>query len=387
MKRKGGGPVKKIRIIALHLAFGGIEKAICSMANLFAERYEVEILSVYHMPDSPAFPLDDRVKVRWLLADIPNREEWKAALRGHDLPGIAREGFRAARILRDKKRAVVEAIEGAEDGVVITTRPEDNVLLSRHGRPGALKIAQLHRDHAFEKELVRSIRKDYGGVDIFALLTPGLRDEAREMLRGNNTHTECVYMPNFLEHFPENTDKYPREKTVLAVGRLHEVKRFDLLIRLFCTLRPRFPDWKLRIVGEGEEREKLEATIRELDAADYVTLTGKQDAAGVEEEMLRASICAMTSRSEGFPFVLLEAQSCALPIVAFDVRVGPGFVVQDGVNGYLAPEGDRARFCEMLTALMGDEILRRRLSDAAMRHAAEFSRERVGEMWYSLIGD
>ena len=90
--------MKKVRIIALHLAFGGIEKAICSMANLFAERYEVEILSVYHMPDSPAFPLDERVRVRWLLDDIPNRDDWKAALHARDLPGIARESIRAAKI-------------------------------------------------------------------------------------------------------------------------------------------------------------------------------------------------------------------------------------------------------------------------------------------------
>ena len=140
-------------------------------------------------------------------------------------------------------------------------------------------------------------------------------------------------------------------------------------------------------MGEGEERETLKNTIRELGAEDYVNLTGKKDAAGVEEEMLRASVFAMTSRSEGFPFVLLEAQSCGLPVAAFDVRVGPGFVVQNGVNGSLAPEGDEGRFCEMLAELMGDEILRRRMSDAAIRRAAAFSKEKVGEMWYALIGD
>ena len=379
--------MKKLRIIALHLAFGGIEKAICSMANLFAERYEVEILSVYHMPDSPAFPLDQRVKVTWLLDDIPNRDEWHAALSAHSLPGIARESIRAARILRDKKRAVIKAIESAEDGVVITTRPEDNVLLSRYGKPGALKIAQLHQDHRFDKTLVKNFQKDYGGVDVFALLTPGLRDEVADMMRGNNAHTKCVYLPNFLEHFPQNPDKYQREKTVLAVGRLHEVKRFELLIRLFAAVHAQFPDWKLRIVGEGEEREKLEATVRELQAEDYVNLTGKKDAAGVEEEMLRASVFAMTSRSEGFPFVLLEAQSCGLPVVAFDVRVGPGFVVQHGVNGYLAADMVYEDFCEKLASLMKNENLRREMSKAAIAHAAGFSRERVGEMWYSLIGE
>ena len=379
--------MKKVRIIALHLAFGGIEKAICSMANLFARRYEVEILSVYHMPDSPAFPLDKRVKVTWLLDDIPNRDAWHAAISAHNLPGIARESLRAARILRDKKRAVIEAIESAEDGVVITTRPEDNVLLSRYGRPGALKIAQLHQDHRFDKTLVKNFKKDYGGVDVFALLTPGLRDEVADIMRGNNARTECVYLPNFLEHFPENPYRYPREKTVLAVGRLHEVKRFELLIRLFAALHRQFPDWKLRIVGEGEERGRLEAAIKELHAENYVNLTGKKDAAGVEEEMLRASVFAMTSRSEGFPFVLLEAQSCGLPVVAFDVRVGPGFVVQDGVNGYLAADMVYEDFCEKLASLIKDEELRRKMSDAAIAHAAEFSREKVGEMWYSLIGE
>lgn len=379
--------MKKVRIIALHLAFGGIEKAICSMANLFADRYEVEILSVYHMPDSPAFPLDNRVKVRWLLDDIPNRDEWHAALSAHNLPGIARESIRAARILRNKKRAVIEAVQCADDGVVITTRPEDNVLLSRYGKPGALKIAQLHQDHRFDKTLVRNFKNDYGGVDVFALLTPGLRDEVRDMMRGNNSHTNCVYLPNFLEHFPDNPHKYPREKTVLAVGRLHEVKRFELLIRLFAAVHTQFPDWKLRIVGDGEEREKLEAAIRDLCAENYVNLTGKKDAAGVEEEMLRASVFAMTSRSEGFPFVLLEAESCGLPMVAFDVRVGPGFVIQDGVNGCLAADMVYEDFCEKLAALIKDEELRRKMSDAAIAHAAGFSREKVGEMWYSLIGE
>ena len=379
--------MKKVRIIALHLAFGGIEKAICCMANLFAERYEVEIISVYNMPDAPAFPLDERVSVRYLLRDIPNREEWKAALNGRDIYGLARESLRAVRILRDKKRAVIEAIRSIIDGVVITTRPEDNVLLSRYGRSGVLKIAQLHQDHAFDRKLVRSFQKDYGGVDVFALLTPGLRDEVKEMLRGNNAHTEVVYIPNFLERFPEKPDRYPRDKTVLAVGRLNEVKRFELLIRLFAALHRQFPDWKLRIVGEGEERGRLEAAIKELHAENYVNLTGRKDADGVEDEMLRASLYAMTSRSEGFPFVLLEAQSCGLPVVAFDVRVGPGFVVQNGVNGYLAADMVYEDFCEKIASLMKDEALRHEMAEAAKARASDFSREKVAEIWYSIIGD
>lgn len=48
--------MKTVRIITLHLAYGGIEKAVCQMANLFAEKYDVEIISVYDMPGRPSLP-------------------------------------------------------------------------------------------------------------------------------------------------------------------------------------------------------------------------------------------------------------------------------------------------------------------------------------------
>ena len=92
--------MKTIHIIALHLAIGGVEKSIINMANLFAERYDVEIISVYNMPGSPAYPLDKRVRVRYLLDDIPNRDEWKAAVRGVKPVAFVRES------IRDRKSVV-----------------------------------------------------------------------------------------------------------------------------------------------------------------------------------------------------------------------------------------------------------------------------------------
>ena len=102
--------------------------------------------------------------------------------------------------------------------------------------------------------------------------------------------------------------------------------------------------------------------------------------------MLRASLYAMSSSSEGFPFVLLEAQSCGLPIVAYDVRVGPGFLVKDGETGRLVPEGERAEFEDSLVSLMGDEETRRRMGEKAVEHAALFTREKIAEKWFTVIG-
>ena len=374
-----------IHIIALHLAFGGVERAIINMANLFAARYNVEIISVYNMPNSPAYPLDARVKVRYLLDDVPNRVEWKAAAKGLHPVRFVKESARSVKILMGKRREVRRAIEGIDSGIVITTRHEDNLALSKYGRPGVLKIAQLHHDHNFEARYVSAFKHSYGNIDYFTLLTPGLAGEVGEMMRG--TRIKVVYIPNFLDRYSEEPDFAAREKTVFAAGRLNFVKRFDKLIRIFAAVHEKMPDWKLRIAGEGEERPALERLIKELGAQDYVTLCGAMDAAGVEHEMCTAGIYAMTSASEGFSFVVLEAQSCYLPPVAFYVRVGPPFLISDGTDGFLVPDNDDAAYARRLEQLMCDDELRRAMGKAARTRSLDFSGEKIAQLWYEILGD
>ena len=377
---------KQVNIIALHLGVGGVEKAIVSMANLFAERYDVRLYSVYKLPGTPSLPIDERVSVRFLLRDVPNREEWKATLRARDFKAFWRESMRSVRILTGKRGAVKKIIRNITEGVIITTRHEDNLPLSKYGAKNVLKIGQLHHDHNFEKKYVRAFRRGYRNLDVLALLTPQLVEEARALMGGCNSHTRLVYMPNFLEHFPENVTTEKRDKTVIAVGRVTEVKRFDLLVEQFVRLHERAPDWKLRLIGDGEDLPKLKRYVAEHNAASYIELAGQMNNSRVEEEMLHASLFAMSSRSEGFPFVLLEAQSCALPIVAYDVRVGPGFLVHDGTDGFLVEEGNRRGYEDRLVELMGDRARRVQMGQMAMANAALFSREKIAEKWYAVIG-
>ena len=377
---------KQVNIIALHLGVGGVEKAIIGMANLFAERYDVRLYSVYKLPGTPALPVDPRVSVRFLLRDVPNREEWKAAVRSKNLRAFHKETMRSIRILTGKRRAVRKMIRNITEGVIITTRHEDNLPLSKYGAKNVLKIGQLHHDHAFERKYIRGFRYGYRNLDILTLLTPQLVEEVGQLMAGRNSHTKLVFMPNFLEHYPQQEDFGIREKTVLAVGRVTEVKRFPLLAEQFVRLHSRVPDWKLKIIGDGDELAGIRDFTEKAEAQSYIELPGQMNNEQVEREMLRASIFAMSSRSEGFPFVLMEAQSCALPIVAYDVRVGPGFLVSDRENGYLVPEGNREEYEERLVELMEAPELRERMGENARRHAASFSREAVAEKWFTVIG-
>lgn len=376
--------MKKITIIALHLAYGGIEKAIISMANLFVERYDVEILSVYNMPGSPAFPLDEKVKVRYLMEDIPNREQWRAALKAKNPVALFKESVRAIKILNEKKQCVIKAIKEIKDGVIITTRHEHNMLLSRYGNEGVLKIAQFHQDHRFEEQYVKGFANDYGNIDIFAHLTPSLLEEVSEMMK-NNKHTKHAFVPNFLESLPDLSDVNQREKTIVSVGRLHPVKGFDRLIRIFSTVSDKYPDWKLKIIGDGEEYSNLLNVISEYGLEDKVILTGKMDSMSLEQEMKKASVFTMTSHSEGLSFVLLEALSCGLPMVVFDVRVGNKMVVKDGENGFLVPDCDETAFADKLEQLMQSSEMCSQYGEQARTCAEFFSRENVAKIWFDVL--
>ena len=294
--------------------------------------------------------------------------------------------MRSVRILTGKRSVVKKMIRNITEGVIITTRHEDNLPLAKYGAKNVLKIGQLHHDHCFEKKYIKAFKKDYRGLDVLALLTPSLVVEAAQIMQGYNEHTELVYMPNAMERYPEHVAFDGREKTVIAVGRVTEVKRFDLLTEQFINMHPQAPDWKLKIIGDGEDMPKLRKLVADNQAEGYIELCGKKDNFLVEQEMCKASIFAMSSRSEGLPYVLLEAQSCGLPIVAYDVRVGPGFIVHDGVDGFLVKEGDRQAYEDALLRLINDETLRQNMGAEALKCTAAFSKESVAKKWFAVIG-
>ena len=376
--------MKSLHIFALHLAYGGVEKAVSEFSNIMAEKYDVTIHSVYNMPDSPAYYIDSRVKVRYLLDDIPNRHEFKSALRSGNPAAILREGIRSVRILWGKRSSLIRAIREINDGIIVTTRDEHSILLSRYGRPGVKKIAQFHEDHAYRKTIVRHFRHNYGNIDLLVLLSPKMVQEVREIMAGNH-HTQVAYVPNFLMKVPPETDPSHRDKTVIAVGRLSWVKGFDRLIDLFARIHPDFPDWKLKIVGSGDDYDTLQSKIKASDASSYITLTGKLTPSQVITEMQQSAIYALSSYTESFPFVLLEAMSCSLPIAAFNTRGGLDMIVNNGENGFLS-EDDEA-FLSSLSLLMNDAALRTQMGIKSRELSSRYTSKAVAETWYQLIED
>jgi len=135
---------------------------------------------------------------------------------------------------------------------------------------------------------------------------------------------------------------------VVAMGRLDSQKGFDMLLRAFSLLQG--ADCRLTILGEGPERERLEAMTRELGIAGRVTFAGFQ----VEPHpyLAHADVFVLSSRYEGFPNVVLEAMACGTPVAAFACPGGLNELVQPGVNGCLAPVGDVGALAACIAQLL-----------------------------------
>ncbi|WP_297513245.1 glycosyltransferase [uncultured Caulobacter sp.] len=149
---------------------------------------------------------------------------------------------------------------------------------------------------------------------------------------------------------------------IVAAGRLHPKKGFDVLIRAVGRLRAWDFDVTCEIAGEGDERGDLEALIRELDLDPCVKLVGwKADVAGF---LATGDLFAFPSHQEGFPLTLLEAMAVGLPVVATEID-GPTEIIEEGVTGRLVPDDDPDRLGEALGELISDRETARRLGAAA----------------------
>ncbi len=174
----------------------------------------------------------------------------------------------------------------------------------------------------------------------------------------------------------------PDAVVVGSVGRLAPLKNYASLVRWTGKLAAAFPQVRLLIIGDGEERQALESLIAELHLQDRVRLPGFQ--ADIPRILPALDIFAFPSLSEGLSIALLEAMAAGLPCVVMDVGGNPEAVV-DGQTGYVVPVADGPGFQAALARLIKDEDLRKKLGEAGKNRAfALFNPRRLAAEYADL---
>lgn len=175
-------------------------------------------------------------------------------------------------------------------------------------------------------------------------------------------------------------------RRLLAVGRLHPDKGFDLLVQAYAHIADAHPDWDLIILGEGSERQRLQAQIDTAGLPHRISMPGR--VGNVGEWYANADIYVLSSRFEGLSNTLLESLASGLAAVCFDCDTGPREVVREGTDGVLVrPNGDIQAMATALSTLMRDDTARQAMASRAIEARERFSAQRVLGLWQQLFDD
>ena len=195
---------------------------------------------------------------------------------------------------------------------------------------------------------------------------------------------ECnaMYIPHIVTFTADEKNELD-SKIAVNIGRLTDDKQQDKLIEIWAQAA-KTSGWSLWIVGDGENKDKLQKKIIELDCKGVIKLLpARKDIQSIYKQ---ASLFLLTSRCEGFGMVLLEAMSFGIPCISFDCPSGPRDIIKDGVNGALVENGDVGDFRNKLHMFLKMEQKQiAKLGEAAFDTVRTWDNERILTEWDKIF--
>ena len=159
-------------------------------------------------------------------------------------------------------------------------------------------------------------------------------------------------------------------------------KSIDYSIRAFSKLADKYPEWKLEIVGDGSDKERLLELITKLNLESRVKITGF--CSNIIDKYKEAAFSVLTSQKEGFGCVLIESNAIGVPVISFD-NVGPKEIVENNINGFLVEKNNENQLIEVMDKMMSDNKLRENLSKGAYEQARKYSINKICSKWNRIL--
>lgn len=214
-------------------------------------------------------------------------------------------------------------------------------------------------------------------------LSAKFRQELNFMGAGIGSN-KILCIPNPVSFSTELIDLHTKKKELLYVGRIDTLyKRVDLLLDIWRKLFNDFPDWQLRVVGDGAETVKITNLAQKMKL-ERITFEGFQNPMSYFHN---ASIFCMTSSSESFGLVLLEAMSYGTVPFAFNSYQSVTDIIDHELNGMIIPPFDCGNYAKELAILMKDNERCQKMALSAQKKALDFSIDKIGVKWLNLFDE
>ena len=192
----------------------------------------------------------------------------------------------------------------------------------------------------------------------------------------------CV-IPNPVTLYPDEINDVSKDPgRIIFVGRFNHEKRIDRLISAFSSIAAKYPDWHVDIFGEGNEKEKLIKLIIKMHMEGRVII--HEPTKAIYDEYKRSEMLVLCSEHEARPLVLVEAMSCGVPCVSLDCPYGPREIINDGVTGLLARNGDVRDLANKIEWMITHEAERKEMGRQARLDAAKYKMSVIMKDWEEL---
>ena len=372
--------MKKIAILSLHLNYGGVEKAVSTLANMLCDDYKVEIICTYKMGNKPVYKIDDKVKIKYIIPYGPNKKEIKQNFKNFKIFNLLKEGIKAIKVLYLRKKTMIDYIKNSDADVIISTRVLFTNYLSKYGKESIIKIAQEHRHHLNDQKYIQNLNDACKNIDYLLPVSKELTNFYTATLTGK---VKCYYMPNSLDNIPEIDSDYT--KNVVTVGRLSKEKGFDDLIDVFKKVVAKNPNYKLDIIGDGPERNNLKDIIANLHLENNIILHGFQNKDYINDVLSHSKAFIVTSYTESFGIALLEGMSYGLPGIIFDSASGSLELIKNNFSGYVIKNRSKDVMAKKIIKLLDNKKEISIMGKNAKETAKKYSFEKIKERWLNFL--
>lgn len=394
---------KRVEILVYHLGYGGIEQAVSSLCNLLKDDVELSILSFYKLYEEPIFFIDKSIPITYLYeSDVPLKVKKYNQLRrqkkyGELLSTVFQDYVKGCHFLtlfhdlffslkvyffQGRFRKLKKYLKQSTADIYISTRHEISSILTKYGNKSSYKIGWEHNHYHGDLNYKRSVVDASRNLDRLILVSRSLtQDYQKELLQSK---CKCTFIPNMINYDLPFVSDY-QNRQIIMVGRLEQEKGLFDAIDIMKRLLERRISFRLDIVGDGPLREDLQKHIDEKGLSNYIKLHGFQSHAYIEELFRHASLYLMTSITESFGLVLIEAMNAGLPTLAFDSAEGARELIFNDSNGYLIANRSMDLMANQIITLLDHPEILQRLGKNAKEFSRNFLPSSVKVMWKEVL--
>lgn len=351
---------KEIVFLMSSLGMGGAERVVVSLANWLVTNTDSNVTILKFIDEKSSYPLNDKIRI----IDMPKSNK------NRFLNIVDRYNFCKKEFSNIEPDIIISFFNKTQLYAYLS-KPKKTVLIGSE-RCNVLELS------FYEKLFSKAIAKKCDG---FIFQTERVKKYYPKKVRKNSA---VIYNAISNQKAIDASKKnYLKENIITAMGRLNPQKGFDILIKSFKKVVSEFPNYKLLIYGEGEEREKLQSLINSLSLENNVKLCGNDKDAIYT--VAKSKIFVLSSRFEGMPNALIEAMATGTACISTDCDFGPRELIENNHNGILVPIDDEKVLAEKIIYLLKNDITREDLGNNAKSILTKLDSETIYKKYYDYL--